>query len=117
MEQDIDMILPSKVKFVDKKIELSFNNLKDSNIETERKLYEFLNRAFKDIEKNAFCGVQIPKRLIPKEYFRYNIHNLWKYDLPNSWRLLYAIESEEILVISILLEWMDHKEYERKFNY
>ena len=81
-------------------------------------MYDWLIRAFKDIEVNAFCGVQIPTRLIPKVYLKkYTIKNLWKYNLPNVWRLLYSIENNRILVVSIILEWMDHKNYERRFNY
>jgi hypothetical protein len=77
-----------------------------------------LSAAFKEIEANAFCGIQIPKRLIPKIYLtQYNIHNLWKYNLPNAWRLLYSIESSGVMVVSIIIDWMNHKEYERKFRY
>ncbi|MBS3151657.1 hypothetical protein J4443_04720 [Candidatus Woesearchaeota archaeon] len=108
------MILPSNVKFVDQNLKNSFEKLK----ETEDSLYRFLIRAFEDIERNAFCGIQIPKRLIPKEYIkRYNVKNLWKYDLPGAWRLLYSIERDEIVVVSIILEWMDHKNYEKRFRY
>lgn len=69
------------------------------------------------LKKNAFSGLQIPKRIIPKEYLKYGIDNLWKYNLPNAWRLLYSIGKEEVQIISIVLEWMDHKEYERRFHY
>ena len=68
--------------------------------------------------QNAFCGTQIPKRLFPKEYIqKYGITNLWKYDLPKAWRLLYSVAKDEVVVISIILEWFDHKEYERRFKY
>tara|TARA_Y100000034_G_C6844755_1_gene382557 strand:+ start:354 stop:683 length:330 start_codon:yes stop_codon:yes gene_type:complete len=109
------MILPSKVRFVDEKLKESFEKLEKSK---DKKFYGFIRRSFEDIEENAFCGVQVPKKLIPKEYLKkYNLSNLWKYDLPNAWRLLYSIEKDEIIVISIILEWMSHKEYERLFNY
>ncbi len=108
---------PSKIQFADKKIQKAFTNLKECKI-YEPNLYKWLVRAFKDIEENSFCGIQIPKRLIPKKYITdYNIHNLWKYNLPNAWRLLYSIEADEVVVVSIVLEWMDHKSYERKFKY
>ena len=111
------MKLASKVKFIDKKIHKAFEELRNGNAD-ERKMYDWLVRAFKDIEANAFCGVQIPTRLIPKVYLKkYNIKNLWKYNLPNAWRLLYSIENNRILVVSIILEWMNHKDYERRFNY
>jgi Txe/YoeB family toxin of Txe-Axe toxin-antitoxin module len=111
------MKLPSKVKFSDKKVQEAFENLANSTPD-EKKVYEWLLRAFDDIEENAFCGIQIPKRLIPKEYkAKYSINNLWKYNLPNAWRLLYSVENGEIIVVSIVLEWMNHKDYEKKFKY
>lgn len=111
------MKLASKVKFTDKKIHKAFEELRNGNAD-ERKMYDWLVRAFKDIEVNAFCGVQIPTRLIPKVYLKkYTIKNLWKYNLPNAWRLLYSIENNRILVVSIILEWMNHQNYERRFNY
>ena len=59
------------------------------------------------LRENAFAGVQIPKRLIPRVYIKkYAVVNLWKYDLPRGWRL-----------ISAVLEWFPHHEYERRFKY
>ncbi len=111
------MKLPSKVRFADDKLKAAFGQLKDGKGD-ERELYEWLVRAFEDIEKNAFCGIQVPKRLIPAEYLRkYGANNVWKYNLPNAWRLLYSIENQEIVVVSIVLEWLNHKDYERRFKY
>ena len=111
------MKLPSKIKFVDESLKKAFEQLKEGKGE-ERRLYDWLLRAFNDIGQNAFCGIQIPKRLIPKEYLqKYDVHNVWKYNLPNAWRLIYSVEHQEIIVVSIVLEWMDHKEYEHRFNY
>lgn len=53
------MKLPSKVRFTDKKTQKAFEELLKSN--SEKKIYNWLTRAFKDIEENAFCGIQIPK--------------------------------------------------------
>ena len=72
----------------------------------------------KDLKENAFCGIQVPKRLFPKEYIqKYDINNLWKYDLPSGWRLLYSVANGEVVVLAIIIEWMSHKDYERRFNY
>ena len=50
---------------------------------SERELLKFINQALDNIEQNAFCGILIPKKLIPKEYKkRFGIENIWKYDLP-----------------------------------
>jgi len=111
------MNLPSKIKFADEKIRKAFEELKYSTTE-DKQLYSFLIQAFENLEKDAFVGIQIPKKLIPKEYTKkYGIDNCWKYNLPNAWRLLYSVAREELIVLSIVLEWLDHTSYSRKFGY
>lgn len=107
----------SLVYFGDEKLKEAYEEIKNSKVE-DKMLYEWINRAINDLGQNAFCGTQVPKRLIPKEYVqKYDINNLWKYDLPKGWRLMYSVANEEIKIITIILEWFDHKEYERRFNY
>lgn len=106
-----------KVVFADAKLKEAFESLSESKTE-DRKLYKWLNRAFDDIARDAFSGTQVPKRLIPRKYIEeYEIDNLWKYNLPNAWRLLYSVARDEVVIISVILEWLPHKEYERRFNY
>ncbi len=108
------MIKPSRVVFVSDELEYDFNVLKDDD-----PIKKGIVRAINDLKENAFVGIQIPKRLFPKEYVKkYGITNLWKYDLPNAWRLLYTVTAEnEVNLISAILEWFDHKGYEKKFKY
>jgi Txe/YoeB family toxin of Txe-Axe toxin-antitoxin module len=108
--------ISSKIIFGDERLRKEFERLKETN---EKEIYVQLVKAFNNLKENAFCGIQIPKRLIPKEYETKfgKLGNLWKYNLPNAWRLIYTIKNNNIEVLSILLEWMDHKEYERKFGY
>ena len=71
----------------------------------DKQLYKWLKRAFIDIKKNYGCGIQIPKKLIPKVYLKkYGIYNLYKYDLPKSWRLLYSLKGNNVVIVSIILE-------------
>jgi len=38
----------------------------------------WLNRAFDNLSNDPFCGIQIPKKQIPKIYIKkYGIDNLW----------------------------------------
>jgi len=105
------------VAFISKKLKEEFESLKEGKFEN-KELYKFINRALDDLKKNSSCGIKIKKKLWPKEYIRnYQITNLWKYDLPNGWRLIYTIEANEIKIVSIILEWMSHKDYEKRFGY
>lgn len=111
------MKLPSTLRFADEKIKEAFYKLEQGD-NSEKEIFKIINQAFDNIEENAFCGVQLTKRLIPREYIeKYCIKNLWKYDLPKGWRLIYSITNDEIVVVSLILEWFDHKDYERRFNY
>ena len=108
---------PIYVTFRDEKLESAFDNLKEGKFE-DKKLYNFIDRAIKDIKKNPACSTKLPKRLWPKDYIqKYKIDNLWKYDLPNAWRLIYTIKTDEVMILNVILEWFDHKEYEKRFKY
>lgn len=111
------MKIPSTYRFVDENVKAAYYKLEKGD-DQERELFKLIKQALVNIEDNAFCGIQIPKRLIPKEYAQKDeVGNLWKYDLPRGWRLIYSIAREEVIVVSLVLEWFDHKEYERRFNY
>jgi len=108
------MIKPSQVIFISQELEEEFESLPENDI-----IKKAIIRAINDLKQNAFCATPIPKKLIPEEYIKkYDAENLWKYDLPNGWRLLYTINVEnKVKLISAILEWFDHKDYERRFNY
>ena len=109
--------MKSIVHFGDTILKTAYETLITSRVENKT-LHLWIERAITDLEQNAFCGIQIPKKLIPRAYIeKYNVDNLWKYDLPKGWRLIYTVANNEVCIISIILEWMDHKDYERRFNY
>jgi len=112
------MELNSEVKFGDDTLKKAYHELESGKFE-DKQLKEWLDRAVTDLKKNAFSGIQIAKRLIPKEYHaKYGpLDNLWKYNLPNAWRMIYTIKRDEVVVLSIVLEWMKHKDYEKRFGY
>ncbi len=100
------------VGFISQKLKHQFDTLKD------KQLYHFIDHAIDDLKKNPACGTKIQKKLWPKEYKKkYEITNLWKYDLPNAWRIIYTIDTDEVRIMSIILEWFSHKDYEKRFKY
>ena len=108
---------PVYVTFGEKKIEEDFELLKEGKFQ-DKQLFNFIERAIKDMKENPACGTKLPKHLWPKVYIeKYGLKNLWKYDLPNAWRLIYTIKEDEVMILNVLLEWFDHKEYERRFKY
>ena len=107
----------SRIIFADAGLKRAFDELKTGKAE-ERRLYDWLCKAFLVLRENTFAGIQVPKRLIPRRYkTQYGATNLWKYNLPGAWRLLYTVKGSEVEVLSIILEWLPHKEYEKRFGY
>ena len=60
-------------------------------------LLDAINRIFDIISSNPFYGENAKKDLIPKEYRqKYDADNLFIADLPDYWRMIYTLESDEI---------------------
>ena len=105
------------VAFAEPSIKKAFEELEKGKHE-EKQLAEFIERAIDDLKKNPLCGIKVPSKQWPKEYIKkYKIDNLRKYDLPNGWRLIYTLRGNQLEIISIIIEWITHKDYERKFKY
>ena len=102
--------------FIDDNARQTFSALASGKAE-EKELSRELKVAFDAIALDAFCGIQVPKRLIPKSYAKYGIDNLWKYNFHKSWRLMYTVAGDGGNVIALIIEWLPHKEYERRFGY
>ncbi|MBS3074339.1 hypothetical protein J4447_02670 [Candidatus Pacearchaeota archaeon] len=104
---------PDKVIFINDFLEESFNKLQDNNW-----LKKSLRKAIEDFKENAFCGERIHKYLIPKIYIKdYGIDNLWWYPLANAWRLVYSITTKDQSMLLMIVEYFNHKDYERRFGY
>jgi hypothetical protein len=83
------------VIFADNRIEKDFNSLKDDNW-----VKKAILRAIADFKENAFCGERIKKELIPKVYIR-----------------KYSVFANENGITAMIVEYFDHKNYERRFGY
>lgn len=70
------------------------------------------------LKDNPEYGVHIPKDRIPKEYIKnYGVTNLWKVNLSGAWRMIYTVRGSELEIISLILDMMNHRDYEKKFKY
>jgi Txe/YoeB family toxin of Txe-Axe toxin-antitoxin module len=103
-----------KINFIDLELKKSFEELENS----DSRLYKEINKALNDICQNSFCGRNVKKELIPKKLKQeYGIDNLWIYNLRKDWRLLYSIGRDEIDLLAVILNWMNHKEYDKLFKF
>jgi hypothetical protein len=108
--------MKSEVRFFDTRTRQAYRALQEGD-DADRTLYRAISSTFDNLEADAFSGVRIPKRIIPKHYLYKDIRNLWKYDLPKGWRLICSVISGDRIVLSLIIEWFDHTNYERRFGY
>jgi hypothetical protein len=108
------MTISSQVKFIDDELEKAFNSLSN-----EDPIKRAVIKTIQNIKEDYQVGEYIPKNKIPEPYLRkYGINNVRVYDLPFAWRLMYTVTgSSEIGIISVILDWMNHKDYERLFGF
>lgn len=89
------------------------------NSKLERMILKATNQKIELIKVKPHYGDGIPKNLIPEEYkIKYGVTNLFRVELPNFWRMLYTLTSEEeIEIIAFILDIIDHDIYNKKFGY
>ena len=81
-------------------------------------LLDAINRVFDILTSNPFYGENAKKYLSPKEYRqKYDADNLFIADLPDYWRMIYTLESDELEIIAFILDIIDHGEYNKKFKF
>ncbi len=105
------------VGFADPKLLQAYRALESGTFE-DRQLHATLVEAIKTLKKNPEIGLKVPRSLWPRFYIKaYDIDNLRKLDLSSGWRLTYTLKGNKIEVMAIILEWMTHKRYEKRFGY
>lgn len=81
-------------------------------------LSKLILRGIEKLKYDYKYGEHVSKGKIPAEYTRkYGIENLWKLNLNSFWRMIYTIRGNDVEVISVVIEVIGHKEYDRKFGY
>ena len=79
---------------------------------------QMIDEALDMLKENMFVGESIEKKKSPKIYIqKYDITSLYKYNLDKSHRLIYTIVADSPGVSVVVLEILNHKEYEKRFGY
>lgn len=70
------------------------------------------------LRENMFAGESIRKRQIPAHYLKqFGVNNLFRYHLPEGLRAMYTLERDGNDISVIVLEILDHKNYDERFGY
>jgi len=81
-------------------------------------LLNSIDNAIKNIKADYKYGDLIPKKYISKAVIkRYGTDKIFRVRLVGFWRLLYTIIGDEIEIIALILEYMEHNKYSKIFGY
>lgn len=98
-----------------KKIYFLLKTKKDKDSIT---LVNSIERMINVLASNPQHGNPISKKQFPLVLInKYNISNLYRVELSKFWRLLYTISNDEVYIYLIILSIVDHKDYNKLFNY
>jgi len=85
---------------------------------TYEQLLASINNAICNLKLNPYYGDLVPRKYLNKAIVnRYGTDKLLRVELVGFWRMLYTIIGDEAKIIAFILEYMDHKEYNKKFGY
>lgn len=109
--------MTTRIFFNDESTSEKYKKLQNSSKLEDIRIFNEIIKAIDILEEDPFSGIQIPKRQVPKKYKKiFRPDNLWKYDL-KTWRLIYWISSDDEGQITLLIDWMNHKQYDKLFGY
>ena len=83
-----------------------------------QRLLKSIDNKVERLKIDPTFGDQIRRKLFPEDYIlKYEINNLWKVDLVDYWRMVYTLRGDRIEVVCLILEYIPHAEYDKKFGY
>ena len=81
-------------------------------------LFNSIKQKIEILKDNPEFGTHVSKDKIPKEYIiKYDVNNIWKVNVSGAWRMIYTIKGSEVEIISLILDILSHRDYEKKFDY
>jgi len=89
-----------------------------SALEKNDYLCKIVNKGLDALKENMFVGEKIEKKRFPKYYVRkYGVNSLFKLNLDSKTRLVYTLVADREGVAVVVLEILNHIEYNKRFGY
>ncbi len=95
----------------------NYLELKKRNDKEAQSILNSIERIKEILKQNPQYGDPISKSLIPNEFLKQGIQNLYRVELSNYWRMLYTLEGNRIEIFLFVLKIVDHKDYNKLFGY
>ena len=88
------------------------------NNSDSQQLLKSIENSIARLLTNPQSGLHIKRINIPTDTKkRYGTDRLWKMNLAGYWRMIYTLTGDQLRVISFILEFMNHKQYNKRFKY
>lgn len=94
-----------------------FLDLKKKNDKESQSLLRSVQRVMEILRENPQFGDPIRKELIPDNFEKAGIQNLYRVELSNFWRGLYTLEGNRVEIFLFILSIVDHPTYDKMFGY
>ncbi|MBS3060028.1 MAG: hypothetical protein J4432_00785 [DPANN group archaeon] len=110
----------TRVVFSDEAEEVyKYLNVQAKKSKIEASILRAIKNKSELIKANPQYGETIAKSKIPEDYkIKYDVKSLYWVPLPNFWRMFYTLSKNgEIEIIAFVLDFLDHKQYNKKFGY
>lgn len=95
----------------------SFVELKGKADKESQSLVRSIERMIAILKQNPQYGDPIKKELIPNNFKKLGIMNLYRVELSNYWRMLYTLEGNKLEIFCFILNIVDHPNYDKIFGY
>lgn len=95
----------------------AFLELKKRSDKEAQSILRSFERVKAILEKNPQYGNPIRKELVPDEFQKQGILNIYRAELSNFWRMIYTLEGNKVEIFLFILKIMDHPSYDKLFGY
>jgi len=119
---------------VNKKVEIKFDKacyeeyvflqerveqgIKSRGKPTYEQLLNSINKTLENLKNNPTYGVLVPRKYLSKKVItKYGTDKIFRVELIGYWRLLYTLIGDEIKIIAFILEYLNHDDYNKLFEY
>src|SRR3989344_2695416 len=92
-----------------------FAELLQSKTKLQRMLHAAVEHKISLLHENSYYGDHVQKFLIPRVYRDSDITNIFRVDLPAFWRMIYTIGTRGQEPIVLILDILNHKDYDKLF--
>lgn len=94
------------------------DNRKSRKRPTYQQLLSSIDNTIKNLKADPNHGNLIPRRYLSNKIIqKYGTDKIFRVELVGYWRLLYTLIGDEAKIIAFILEFMDHKRYDKIFGY